>query len=78
MGQITIEVPQRIKRNYRIADRAAAEKLLADLEKSKAEAKNEKLSAEDLEDIREARKALREVEKYGALDWEDVKKELNL
>jgi hypothetical protein len=79
MGQITIEVPQRIKRSYRIRDRAAAEKLLADLEKSKTAAKNEKLSAEDLEDIREARKALAEYERTGeSYSFEEVRKKLNL
>ncbi len=78
MGQITIEVPQKINRSYRIIDRETAAKLLSDLEKSKAAAKNKKLSAEDLEDIREAKKAKREAEKYGTIAWEDVKKELNL
>lgn len=65
MGQITIEVPQKVKRSYRIADREAAEKLLSELEKSKMAAKNKKLSAEDLEDVKEAKKALAEYERSG-------------
>lgn len=65
MGQITIEVPQKVKRSYRIADRDSAEKFLSELEESKVLAKNENLSAEDLEDIREAKKARAEFERTG-------------
>ena len=65
MGQITIEVPQRIKRNYRIADRDFAERFLLDLEKSEGLAENKKLSAEDVEDIKEAKKSRAEFERTG-------------
>ena len=65
MGQITIEVPQRIKRNYRITDRDFAEKFLSDLEKFEGLAENKKLSAEDVEDIKEAKKSLAEFRRTG-------------
>lgn len=65
MGQITIEVPQKIRRKYRIADRDSAEKFLSDLEESKVLAKSEKLSAEDAEDLREAIAARAEFERTG-------------
>jgi len=65
MGQITIEVPQKIKRNYRITDRNLAKKFLSNLEKSEGLAKNKSLSAEDLADIKAAEKSLREFRKIG-------------
>ncbi len=79
MGQITIEVPQKINRSYRIIDRETAKKLLSDLEKSKAAAKNKKLSAEDLEDVREAKKALAEYKRTGeSYSLAETREKLNL
>ncbi len=63
MGQITIEVPQAIERNYRITSREHAEKLLAELENADAAA--HELSAEDLEDVRAAKDARAEYERTG-------------
>lgn len=63
MGQITIEVPQRIKRSYRITDREYVKKLLADLENSDAPPEN--MSVEELKDIRAAKKSLAEFERTG-------------
>lgn len=65
MGQITIEVPQKIKRNYRITDRDFAEKFMSDLENFEGLAENKKLSAEDVEDIKEAKKSLAEFRRTG-------------
>ena len=63
MGQITIEVPQKIRRNYRITDKTFVQKLLKDLDDS-AVAKTE-ISAEDASDIRQARKARTEYIRTG-------------
>ncbi len=63
MGQITIEVPQRIKRSYRVTDRAYAQKLLADLESSDAPPEN--MSVGELKDIRAAKRSLAEFERTG-------------
>ena len=65
MGQITIEVPQKIKRNYRIADRDLARKFLSNLEKSEGLAKNKNLSAEDLADVKAAEESLVKFRKTG-------------
>jgi len=62
MGQITIEVPQKIKRSYRITDRDFVQKLLSDLEKSDS---TKAMSAEDITDVREAKKARAEYLKTG-------------
>jgi len=64
MGQITIEVPQKIQRNYRIADRDLAKKFLSALENSEG-LEDEKLSAEDAADIRAAKKSLAEFRRTG-------------
>ncbi len=62
MGQITIQVPQKIKRSYRITDRDVVQKLLSDLEKSDTA---KALSAEDSADVRAAKKARTEYLKTG-------------
>ena len=63
MGQITIEVPQRIKRSYRITDKEYVQKLLKDLENSDDSGK--KSIAEDAADIKQARKARTEYQRTG-------------
>ncbi len=63
MGQITIEVPQRIKRSYRITDKEFVQKLLKDLDDSGNSA--EQPSAEDARDIRQAQKARAEYVRTG-------------
>lgn len=63
MGQITIEVPQRINRNYRITDTEYVRKLLKELENSDDSA-NESI-AEDASDIKRARKARAEYQRTG-------------
>lgn len=77
MGQITIEVPQRIKRSYRITDRKYAQKLLADLENS--DVSSESVYAEDLKDIRQAKKSLAEFERTGeSFTVNELREELGL
>lgn len=63
MGQITIEVPQRINRSYRITDKDYVRKLLKDLENSDDPVK--KSVAEDAADIERARKARAEYQRTG-------------
>lgn len=65
MGQVTIEVPQKIKRSYRITDRDLAKKFLSNLEKSEGLAKNKSSSAQDLADIKAAEKSLAEFRRTG-------------
>lgn len=78
MGQITIEVPQRIKRNYRIADPDLAKRFLSSLENSEG-LENEKLSAEDAADLRAAKKSLAEFRRTGeSYSVNDLREELGL
>lgn len=66
MGQIIIELPTRINRRFRLKDKKTADEILKSLEaKGEIIDVSEKLSKEDLEDIRDARKALKEYEKNG-------------
>ena len=63
MGQITIEVPQKIQRSYRITDKDFVQKLLKDLENSGDSVEN--LPAEDVADIKQSRKARAEYLRTG-------------
>ncbi len=63
MGQITIEVPQRIKRSYRITDKDYVRKLSKDLENSDDSPRES--VAEDASDIKRARKARAEYQRTG-------------
>ena len=71
MGQIIIDLPQRIKRRYKINDAESAAELLTALQKS-AERVVENPSeptAEDLADTRAAKRALKNGE---FVAWEDA------
>lgn len=65
MGQITIEVPQKLKRTYQITDQKVADKVIAQLEKTLNLQSDNKLLAEDKADLRGAKKALAEYEQTG-------------
>ncbi|MDQ3131506.1 MAG: hypothetical protein M3Q99_12195 [Acidobacteriota bacterium] len=71
MGQIIIDLPLRVKRHYKIDDVESANQLLADLQNTarRVEDNAEKLTAEDLADIRAAKRAR---EKGEFVAWEDA------
>lgn len=72
MGQIIIDVPQRgVKRRYKMDDAKSAEELLTALQHKARRVKvnPEKLSAEDLADVRAAEHALEHGE---FVDWEEA------
>jgi hypothetical protein len=72
MGQIIIDLPVRVKRHYKIDDVESAKQLLATLQNTaqRVEDDSEKLTAEDLADIRAAERAR---EKGEFVAWEDAK-----
>ena len=77
MGQIIINVPQRgVKRRYKLEDAQTAAELLDDLQvKAKHVKVNyEKLTDEDLADIRAAKRA----RKGDLVSWKEVKEQLGL
>ncbi len=77
MGQIIIDVPLRgVKRRYKMDDAKSAEELLTALQaKAKRVKVNpEKPTAEDLVDIRAARRA----RKGDLVSWKEVKEQLGL
>ncbi len=77
MGQIIIDVPQRgVKRRYKMDDAKSAEELLTVLQKKAQRVKvnPEKPTAEDLADIRAAKRA----RKGDFVSWEEVKEKLGL
>ena len=71
MGQIIIDLPVRVKRHYKIDDVESANELLASLQNTarRVEDTSEKLTAEDLADIRAAKRAR---EKGEFVAWEDA------
>lgn len=71
MGQIIIDLPQRIKRRYKIDDVESAAELLAALQISAQRVTENpaKLTAEDLADIRAAKRA----RKGELISWEEAK-----
>lgn len=71
MGQIIIDLPLRVKRHYKIDDVESANELLATLQNTarRVEDAPEKLTAEDLADIRAAKRAR---EKGEFVAWEDA------
>ncbi len=77
MGQIIIDVPMRgVKRRYKMDDAKSAEELLTALQ-AKAKRVNvnpEKPTAEDLADIRAAKRA----RKGDLVSWKEVKEQLGL
>ena len=77
MGQIIIDLPLRVKRRYKIDDVDSANELLAAL-KTKAkrvESDSQNLTAEDLADIRAAKRAR---EKGEFISLEELKTELGI
>ncbi len=76
MGQIIIDLPNRIKRHYRLDDKESADAILAKLERDAmpVKTKSARLTDEDKADIRAARRA----RKGDLVDWKDVKKQLGL
>ncbi len=77
MGQIIIDVPMRgVKRRYKMDDAKSAEELLTALQaKAKRVKVNpEKPTAEDLADIRAAKRA----RKGDLVSWKEVKEQLGL
>ncbi len=77
MGQIIIDLPLRVKRHYKIDDVESANKLLADLQNTAQPVEDiaEKLTAEDLADIRAAERAR---EKGEFISLEQLKTELGI
>ena len=71
MGQIIIDLPQRIKRRYKIDDVESAAELLATLKISASRVVENpaKPTAEDLADIRAAKRA----RKGDFVSWEEAK-----
>jgi hypothetical protein len=68
MGQIVIETPNRLKRRYQV-DKNVASKLIEVLDSSGVRVDSTTLSAEDISDIRAARRARKEE----SIAWEDAK-----
>ena len=77
MGQIIIDLPSRIKRRYRLDNEELTKTILASLETGALPVKTNarKLTAEDKEDIRAARRARKE---EGFVTLEQLKAELGL
>ena len=71
MGRIIVDLPQRIKRHYKIDDVESAAELLAALQMSaqRVTGNPAKLTAEDLADIRAAKRA----RKGDLISWEEAK-----
>ena len=71
MGQIIIDLPLRVKHHYKIDDVKSANELLATLQNTahRVEDTPEKLTAEDLADIRAAKRVR---EKGEFIAWEDA------
>ncbi len=71
MGQIIIDLPVRVKRHYKIDDVESANELLTVLQNTarRIEDTPEKLTAEDLADIRAAKRVR---EKGEFIAWEDA------
>lgn len=76
MGQIIIDLPNRIKRRYRLEDKDIADAILARLERDATPVEDSPAHStdEDKSDIRAARRA----RKGDLVDWEDAKKQLGL
>ena len=76
MGQIIIDLPLRVKQHYKIDDVESANELLAVLQVKAQRVKNnpENVTAEDLADIRAAKRA----RKGDFVSWEEVKESLGL
>lgn len=68
MGQLIIEVPQKMNRKITVENAEFAAEVVRQIEEL----------LEDMEDIRDARAALAEAEEKGTIAWEDVKARLNL
>ncbi|CAN5386423.1 hypothetical protein BH20ACI1_BH20ACI1_06840 [soil metagenome] len=77
MGQIIIELPNRINRHYQITNREFADVLIKLLQTAAAPVKKNpiRLTAEDKADIRAARRARKE---KGFITLEQLEAELNL
>ncbi|MDQ2747084.1 MAG: hypothetical protein M3T96_07490 [Acidobacteriota bacterium] len=76
MGQITIEVPQRIKRRYRISDKDFVQKLLKELDDS---GDSVAVTADDIQDVKQARKARIEYQRTGESSTiAEMREEFNL
>ena len=72
MGQIIIDLPLRVKRHYKIDNVELANELLAALQNTARRVEDddsEKLTAEDLADIRAAKRA----RKGDVITWEEAK-----
>ncbi len=80
MGQIIIDLPSRIKRHFRLNDKKTAEAILKSLEdKGEPVEKSNKLSKEDLVDIRDARAAKKEYSETGeSYTIKQLRQEFNL
>jgi len=80
MGQIIIDLPNRIKRRYRLDNKALADAILASLEAEALPVENPSaLSKEDVSDIRAARAARTEFLKTGeGYSVEALREEFNL
>lgn len=65
MGQITIEVPQEVKKSYQITDKNTAEAIITQLEKTVGQSTRTKLTEEDKADVRAAKRARAEYQRTG-------------
>lgn len=77
MGQIIIDLPMRVKRHYKIDDVESANELLTTLQNTaqRVEDDSDKLTAEDLSDIRAAERARKKGE---FISLEQLKTELGI
>ncbi len=80
MGQIIIDLPSRIKRRFRLNDEKTAEAILKSLEdKGEPVEKSNKLSKEDLADVKDALAAKKEYFETGeSYSVEQLRQEFKL
>ncbi len=84
MGQIVIDIPSKAKRRYVVTDSKGAEDLMTALDASATRIKNtpDKLTRQQLEDIRDHAAAVRNIEEMRrtgvSYSVEDLRKEFEL
>jgi hypothetical protein len=78
MGQIVINVPQRVKKEYDLSDRAAAKQIIEFLELEGLDAEQNPISEEDARDICDAQRSLAHAKRHGVILWEDLKVRLGI
>ncbi|MGI8639956.1 MAG: hypothetical protein ACR2MG_08365 [Pyrinomonadaceae bacterium] len=63
MGQITIKVPQKVKKSYRMTDVTVADEIITRLEITARQPDKKKVSDENKADLRDAKKVRAEYER---------------